>query len=79
MHEPLIVEFVLPLAHVSNCRGPWVLRGSYPAPELQEDMEPGFKYYELHGCGKLHDLEGPEHGVRYPKDEWSRALMFRFI
>ena len=29
-----------------------VIRGSYPAFEVQEHMEAGFKNTELHGCGK---------------------------
>ena len=29
--------------------------------------------------GKFHDLEGTVHRVRDPKEEWSRALMFKFI
>ena len=38
MHEPLIVLIVLPLSHVSNYRGTWVLRGSSLALEVQEHM-----------------------------------------
>ena len=79
MHEPLIVLMFLPLAYVSNYRGPWVIRGSYPALEVQKHMEAGFKNPDLHGCGKFHDLEGPVHGVRYPKEECSRDLMLKFI
>ena len=79
MHEPIIVLIVLPLAHVSNYRGPWVIRGGYPAPEVQDHLEAGFKHLELHGCGKFHDLEGPVHGVQDPKEDWSRALLFKFI
>ena len=79
MNEPLIVWIVLPLAHVSNYRGPWVLQGSSPSLEVQDHMEPGFKHPGIHGCRKFHDLEGPVHGVRYPQEEWSRALLFKFI
>ena len=56
-----------------------MLRGIYPALEVQYHMEAGFKHPKLHGCGKFHDLEGPVHGVRDPKEEWSRALLFKFI
>ena len=69
MHEPFIVSIVLPLAHVSNYRGRWVLGGSSPALEVQEQLETRFKYPELHGCGKFYDLEGPVNGVQYPKEE----------
>ena len=79
MHEPLIVLIVLPLAHVSNYRGPWVLRGSPPALEVKDYPEDGFKHPELHGCGKFHDLEGPVYGVQDPKVEWSSDLLFKFI
>ena len=61
MHETLIVLIVLPLAHVSKYRGPWVLQGSSPALEVQDHVEAGFKHPEIHGCGKFHDLEGPVH------------------
>ena len=42
-------------------------------------MEARFKHPELHGCGKFHCLEGPVHGVQDPKEEWSRAILFKFI
>ena len=48
-----------------------MIRESYPALEVQEHMEAGFKNPDLHGYGKLHDLEGPVYGVRYPKEECS--------
>ena len=67
MHEPIIVLIVLPLDHVSNYRGPWVLRGISQALEVQKHLEVGFKHPDLHGCGKFHYLEGPVHGVRDPK------------
>ena len=79
IHEPLIVLIVLPLAHVSNYRCAWVIRGSSPDLEVQDHLEARFKHPELHGCGKFHDLEGPLHGVQDPKEEWSRALLFTFI
>ena len=79
MHEPLIVLIVLPLSHVSNYRGPWVIRSSYPSLEVQDHLEVGFKYPELHGCGKFHDLGGPVNGFRYPREYWSRAILFKFI
>ena len=47
--------------------------------KVQDHMEAGFKHPELHGCGKFHDLEGPVHVVRYPKEEWSRTLLFKII
>ena len=70
---------VLPLAHISNKRGPWVLRGSSPVLEVQDHLEAGFKYPEIHRCGKFHYLEGPMHGVRDPKEEWSRDFLFKFL
>ena len=79
MHKPLIVLIFLNMAHVSNYRGPWVLQGSYKTLEVQDHLEAGFKYPEIHGCGKFHDLEGPVHEVRDRKDEWSRAILFKFI
>ena len=79
MHEPLIVLIVFPLAHVSNYRCPWVLRESSPSLEVQDHMEARFKHPELHGCGKFHYLEGYVYGVQDPKEEWSRALLFKFI
>ena len=67
MHESLIVLIVLPLAHVSKYRGPWVLWGSSRSLEVKDHLGAGFKYPELHGCGKFHDLEGPVHGVQDTK------------
>ena len=79
MHEPIIVLICLPLDHVSNYRGPWVLQGISQALEVHSHLEDGFKHPELHGCGKFRDLEGPVHGVQDPKEGWSRALLFKFL
>ena len=78
MNELIILLIVLHLDHVSNYRGPWVLRGISQALEVQNHLEAGFKHPELHGCGEFHYLEGPVHGVQDPKDEWSKALLFKF-
>ena len=59
--------------------GPWVLMGSSTALEVQDHKEAGLKHSEIHGCGKFHDLEGPVHGVRDPKEEWSRDILFKLI
>ena len=67
MYETPIVLIILSLAHVSNYRGPWVLWGSSIAREVQDHLEAGFKYPDLHEGGKFHDLEGPVHGVRDAK------------
>ena len=63
MNEPLIVLIFLPLDHVSNYRGPWVLHGMSTSLEVQDHMEVGFKYPDIHRCGKIHDLEGSVHEV----------------
>ena len=44
-----------------------MLQGSPSALEVQNQMEDGFKHPDLHGCRDLYDLEGPVHGVLYPK------------
>ena len=67
IHEPLIMLIVLPLDHVSNYRGPWVILKSSTALEVHEHLGDRFKQPELHGCGKFNDLEGPVHGVQDPK------------
>ena len=46
-----------------------MIRGSPPDLEVKDQLEAKLKHNELHGCGKFHDLEGPIHGVRYPKEE----------
>ena len=79
MHEPLIVLIIFPMAYVSNYRGLWVLRGSSPALEVQDHLEARFKHPENHGCRKFHDLEGHVHGVRDPKEDWIRDLLFKFL
>ena len=56
-----------------------MLWGSSLDLEVHDHLEAGFKNPELHGCGKFHDLEGPVHGVREPKEEWIRSLMFKFL
>ena len=53
IHEPIIVLIFLPLDHVSNYRGPWVLRGISQALEVQNHLEAGFKHPDLHGCGNF--------------------------
>ena len=68
MHELLIVFIVLPLAHVSNYKSPWVLRESSPNLEAQDHLEARFKNPELHGCGKFHDLEGLDNSPVSPRD-----------
>ena len=67
LYELLVVLIFLPLAHVSNYRFPWVLRGISIALEVQDQLNVGFKHTELHGCGKFHDFEGPVHWVKEPK------------
>ena len=79
MHEPLIVLIVLPLTHVENYRGPWTRRGSPEVNRLKNALEAGFRDPELHGSRKFHDVEGPVRGVRDPKEEWSRTLLFEFL
>ena len=69
----------LPMAHVSDCRGTWFLRGISQALEVQNHLESGFKHPELFGCGGFHYLEGPMHGVQDPKEEWIRALLFKSL
>ena len=78
MHEPFILLAILPLDHVSKYRGPCVLQGSSLAIEIQDQLEAGFKP-ELYVCGRFHDLEEPMHGVQDPKEEWSRALLLKFL
>ena len=51
VYEPIIVLIVLPMALVSNYRGPWVQGGGYQALEVQNHLEAGFKYPELYGFG----------------------------
>ena len=54
-------------------------RWSTPDLELHNQLEYISKNPELYGCRKIHDLEGPVHEVRDPKDEWIQAVLFRFI
>ena len=56
-----------------------MLQGSPPSLEVQNQLEAVFKHHDLHGCGKFHYLEGPVNGLRDPKEEWSRAVLFKFI
>ena len=56
-----------------------MLQGSSPDIEVQNHMEAGFKHPEIHGRGKVHDLEGPVNEEREPKEEWSRDLLFKFL
>ena len=67
MHEPLIVLIVFTLDHVSNYRGPWVIRGSSTALEVQDHLEAGLKHTELHGCGKFQTWKGPCMECETPK------------
>ena len=56
-----------------------MLQGSPTALEVQDHLEARLKHPEIHGCEKFHDLEGIVHGLQEPKEEWSRALMFKFL
>ena len=56
MHEHLIVLIVLPLARVTNYRGPWVLQGRPSALEVYNQMKTILKHPELYGCRQFHDL-----------------------
>ena len=60
MFEPLVVAIVLPLTHVPNYRGPWVVRGSLEATRLEERLIRGFVHWTKarHDPKQLHDLEG---------------------
>ena len=64
IYKPIILFFVLSLAHVKNFRGPWVQRWSTPDLELHNQLEYISKNPELYGCRKIHDLEGPVHVVQ---------------
>ena len=79
MHKPIIVLIVLPMNHVSNYIGTWVLWGVSQALEVQNHLEAGLKHPKLYGCGGSHYLEGPLHGVQDPKEEWIRAFMFKSL
>ena len=57
---------LLPPVRPFNGENETVVRGIYPAFELQDHLEARFKHPELHGCGKFHELEGPVYGVRDP-------------
>ena len=56
-----------------------MIRGVSTALEIQDHLEAGFKNPELHGCGRFHELEGPIYRVLYPKEEWSRDIVLKFI
>ena len=43
-HEPLIGAVFLPLAHVNDYRGPWLVKGSDEAQSLTRELSAGFKY-----------------------------------
>ena len=56
-----------------------MIQGISPALEVQDHLESGFKHLKLPGCGKFHDLKGNIYGVRDPKEEWSRDLLFKSL
>ena len=48
MHEPLMLFVMLPVHHHADHRGPWVLRGTKQARELEHAVEAGFSHPREH-------------------------------
>ena len=81
MHEPLIVAIVLPIVHVPNYRGPWVVHGTPESKSVAERLDRGLNYRSSgrHDPDQLHDMEGDMSGVRQAASEWSRDILFEFL
>ena len=62
-NEPLIVAVVLPLAHVNDYRGPWLVKGSDEAQSLTRELSAGFKYSQDRKTQGIFDVEGPLCGL----------------
>ena len=68
-HKPPILTIILPVAHVENCRGPWIARGLEKPRYIWRELESVFKiagdrdpkeflHMEWELCGMWTDLEG---------------------
>ena len=79
MHEPLILFVMLPISYVPNYSGPWIMRGSEAAREMENKLEAGFKDPGEHGSRKFHDLASPLPCLWNGPERWSGNLLFEFL
>lgn len=78
-HEPLIVAIVLPIAHVSNYRGPWIAKGTPEAEKLTTELDAGFKYAFNRKHPGLSELDGALCGLWEDPEGRSRHLLQEFL
>jgi hypothetical protein len=79
MHEPLTIIVVLPLAHVENYRGPWVVKHTPQAGDFGQRMDAEFGRPREHGRREFFDLEEPMPSMWEDEFRWSRDLLFEFL
>jgi hypothetical protein len=81
MHEPLLLIMVLPLTHVPDYRGPWLVKSADAPSALEERLKGGFATWNEYedDAEKLHELEGYVPGMWRTKEEWLRAVLHEFL
>ena len=78
-HEPLIVTVVIPLSHVNDYRGPWLVKGYDEAQSLTRELSTGFKYSRDRRPQGPFDVEGPLCGLWQYTEGGSRSLLRKFM
>jgi hypothetical protein len=81
MHEPLLLVIVLPLTHVSNYRGPWLVKSTDAPSALEERLKRCFAAWgeSEDDSEELHELEGYVPGLWRSKEEWLWTVLHKFL
>jgi hypothetical protein len=79
MHEPLTVVLLLPLAHVENYRGPWIVKQTSNAKEFGQQLDSEFGRPRENGRVEFLDLERPMPSLWEDEHRWTRDLLFQFL
>lgn len=78
-HEPLTVLIVLPLAFVSEYRGPWCVKETPDSESFSEQLGAVFSKYDKNGRVKFYDMGRPMPSLRSDEYKWTRALLQQFL
>ena len=79
MHEPLPVVVVLPLAHVENYRGPWIVKHRPQTGAFGERLDAEFGRPRDHGRKEFSDLDEPMPSLWEGDYQRSGSLLFEFL
>ena len=81
MHEPLLVLIVFPFAHIPSFRGPWVLKGTDAAVDVESRLTSGFKLWKAaaNDPGRFSELDSAVPQMWQDPEEWSRTVLLQFL